>query len=359
METRESSPKTPLYQDLYNKLREKIESGFYEVGARLPSEKDLIEEYGVSRITSKHALDQLVMEGYIRRQAGRGTFVESRIGQKPAAMKRSSGGPVGVIIEQLSPGFGGEILMGIEQVLSQAGPGMMVKFSHGDMQREAECIHELLAAGVQGLILMCAYNENYSPDVMKLSLEGFPMVFIDRRLKGLPVPYVGTDHYSCARELTRALIGEGHTEMALAMFESTHPITSAEERMEGFTHCCLEHNLLCGSKRIVLTRDLSQEGWNENILRIRAFLAQNPATTALMALTVRGAVLLMHAVQGTGVTTVASFDGPANSFQTPCRLIYMEQDQSGIGQKAAQTILQLMNGQETSQCIFVPSSLHN
>lgn len=359
MDIRESSPKTPLYQDLYNKLREKIVTGFYEVGEKLPSEKDIIEEYGVSRITSKHALDQLVSEGYIHRQAGRGTFVKSRTGIKPAVRPPRITGLIGVIMEQLSPGFGGDILVGIEQILSAAGHTMALKFSHGDIQREAECIRELMEAGAQGIILMCAYNEIYSPEVMRLSLDGFPMVFIDRRLKGLPVPYVGTDHYACTREMTEALLQEGHTELALAMFEAPHHTTSAEERVEGFTQCCFEHNLPCGNRRIFLRRERTQEAWDENILRIRAFLAENPGTTALMALSVRVAVLLMHAAQGTAVQTVASFDGPANSFQVPCRLIYMEQDQLSIGRSAAECLTQLMDGLPTDAQILIPSRFHN
>ena len=52
-----SSGKNPLYIELYLNLKNKIENGEYKVGMKLPSEKELAEEHGVSRITSKHALD--------------------------------------------------------------------------------------------------------------------------------------------------------------------------------------------------------------------------------------------------------------------------------------------------------------
>lgn len=44
-------------------------------GSRLPAEKDLCIEFGVSRITLRHAVDGLVQNGWLRREHGRGTFV--------------------------------------------------------------------------------------------------------------------------------------------------------------------------------------------------------------------------------------------------------------------------------------------
>ncbi len=65
----------PLYYQLGGLLREKIISGEYPVEARIPTEADLVREYGVSRITVRQALGALEKEGLIRREAGRGTFV--------------------------------------------------------------------------------------------------------------------------------------------------------------------------------------------------------------------------------------------------------------------------------------------
>lgn len=72
------SSRIPLYYQLENVLREKITSGFYCGGERLPTEIDLIEEYKVSRITVRQALAALAIEGLIERKQGRGTFVADR-----------------------------------------------------------------------------------------------------------------------------------------------------------------------------------------------------------------------------------------------------------------------------------------
>lgn len=65
----------PLYQQLAARLRRQIADGVYRPGDRLPSEAELCAQFGVSRITVRAALDQLVDAGLLWRQRGKGTFV--------------------------------------------------------------------------------------------------------------------------------------------------------------------------------------------------------------------------------------------------------------------------------------------
>lgn len=78
----------PLYHRLYVILRERIVNGSYRVGETLPTEAELMERYGVSRITAKRAFDELSAEGLVERKRGRGTTV-TRTGAL-----RSGGGPI-------------------------------------------------------------------------------------------------------------------------------------------------------------------------------------------------------------------------------------------------------------------------
>lgn len=65
----------PLYHQLRELLREKIESGEWQPGYRLPTESELTVEFGVSRGTVRQAMQLLENQGLVERSQGRGTFV--------------------------------------------------------------------------------------------------------------------------------------------------------------------------------------------------------------------------------------------------------------------------------------------
>jgi GntR family transcriptional regulator len=69
----------PLYQRLEEGLRHAIESGGLKPQQALPSERDLAEDFAVSRITVRKALEGLVGSGLLVRRQGAGTFVAGRV----------------------------------------------------------------------------------------------------------------------------------------------------------------------------------------------------------------------------------------------------------------------------------------
>ena len=64
-----------LYHQLARTLRERIIAGQYLAGEKIPTEPQLCEEFGMSRITVRQAVTILENEGMVQRQQGRGTFV--------------------------------------------------------------------------------------------------------------------------------------------------------------------------------------------------------------------------------------------------------------------------------------------
>lgn len=68
----------PLYYQLQNALRQRIESGQWSPGERLPGERELARLFSVSRTTVREALDALEEDGLIFRRHGEGTFVAHR-----------------------------------------------------------------------------------------------------------------------------------------------------------------------------------------------------------------------------------------------------------------------------------------
>ena len=71
--------RAPLYQQLQRALRDAITENRLTADEALPPERDMAEEFGVSRITVRKALDALVGEGLLIRRQGAGTFVAARV----------------------------------------------------------------------------------------------------------------------------------------------------------------------------------------------------------------------------------------------------------------------------------------
>jgi len=64
-----------LYLQLYEILRKKIESSEWAIGSQIPTEEELCKTFNVSRATVRTAVLELVRQGYLKRQQGKGTFI--------------------------------------------------------------------------------------------------------------------------------------------------------------------------------------------------------------------------------------------------------------------------------------------
>lgn len=75
MPTLERSNPLPLYYQLKEALKQQIIAGHLAPHAAIPSEPELVSSYHVSRATVRQALSELVREGLLYREHGRGTYV--------------------------------------------------------------------------------------------------------------------------------------------------------------------------------------------------------------------------------------------------------------------------------------------
>ena len=69
---------SPIYIKIHNEIRQRIEDGEWAVGDRIPAERELAEQFGVSRMTLRQAIQTLVDEGLLERHIGAGTFVHDQ-----------------------------------------------------------------------------------------------------------------------------------------------------------------------------------------------------------------------------------------------------------------------------------------
>lgn len=65
----------PIYIKIHDEIKEKIENNYWQIGDRLPSERELALFFGVSRMTLRQAIQALSDEGILERKIGSGTYV--------------------------------------------------------------------------------------------------------------------------------------------------------------------------------------------------------------------------------------------------------------------------------------------
>jgi GntR family transcriptional regulator len=68
----------PIYHQLEEYIKQQIENGSLEEESVIPSEREYAERFQISRMTVRQAINNLVSEGYLNRQKGRGTFVTKK-----------------------------------------------------------------------------------------------------------------------------------------------------------------------------------------------------------------------------------------------------------------------------------------
>lgn len=80
---------TPRYLQLAQLMRQRIARGQWPQGHRLPSLDELVEEFGVARVTVRQAVDMLARDGLLSPQQGRGTFVTGQASERWLSVQTS------------------------------------------------------------------------------------------------------------------------------------------------------------------------------------------------------------------------------------------------------------------------------
>lgn len=236
-----NSKRQPLYRNIYRHLVEQIHSGSYLPGDRIPSEKELSRQFKVSRITTKHALEILSGEGKIVRVPGKGSFVAepSRQVELEKGAYKQPANLIGCIMADFDDSFGVRVLQGIERRAGEFDFQVALHLSR-DVASEEQAIDSLLRIGTRGIIIMPCHGEHYNSAILKLVLDKFPLVFVDRNLRGLAASSVATDNVAAARLGVNHLIELGHRSICFVSSSPVHTST-IEERLEGFVESHAEH----------------------------------------------------------------------------------------------------------------------
>lgn len=289
------SEKSFLYQRIYQDLLGRIVSGDLSAGSRLPTEMQLKDEYGVSRITSKKALNMLAENGYAVRRPGLGTFVLGADAKdRPAAPplpirhKPLQQKTMGLVMERIDESYGLTLFYEIDRQAEALGYRLIFLLSYGNQQRESSALRFLSEEGAGGLMIMPTHGRHYNTDLLRLVLDGYPVVLVDRRLHGIPASAVYTDNVQGCFDLTEHLVQKGHRRIGFVMLPAGEAL-SLDDRLTGYQKALSQHGIP-PEDQWVLQAGLSTNPSHENpegaasdIAQVKAYLQRNPHLTAIIA----------------------------------------------------------------------------
>lgn len=348
-------------------MKNRIDSGEFEFGQRLPKEAELGEEYSVSRSTIHRALESLENLGYVESRKRGGTYV-----RKEPREKRHL---VALIFDRVAKNFdfpSSEMIDGIKETLGDQY-GLVLCDSKDSIEREANFLSRM-SRETDGIICFPIADQRDGTFLEKLHASGFPLVVVDR----IPLGYKGSSVISDDRLATiasiRMLRDHAHSHIGFLGFHK-ETVSSAMGRYRAFLEAmddCFgidaEHLVRWIGREFEMNGDLLQKAVDDIVFS----LVKGPEqVTAVYCIQDDVALRVMRAADQFEIKVpeeleiVAINEWPPLELRRPWDMHRIVRRKFRIGTAAASLLLEQMNDPkvESQTCRieadFIPSSPQN
>jgi len=349
-------------------VKEKIYSGEWVTGEKIPSEKELAEMFKVSSITSKRALRELQVMKLIDSKKGVGSFV-APISRDTRDNKANS--VVSLVIPRGTTGFEVvDMISGASDFLQSKDCFLSLHIVSCNAEAEREILLNLARKQTGGIILAPYMSSANSAVVSTIKMNGTPVVTVGQSYEGIPVSSVVSDNFSGGFISTEHLIKNGHKNIA---FLSNIPIadsSSARERYLGFSAALQKYGIKNEFENNLLDT-LCEEQWASEIKSIKDhekqsdfyinFLKKLKAknVTALVCSCDFFAYLLIYLCKKIGYSvpddfSVTGFDKMDIPYEVAQPVTTIEQDFYSLGYKSAEEVWNMISTDAESRSITVP-----
>ncbi|MDF2646954.1 MAG: GntR family transcriptional regulator [Paenibacillus sp.] len=355
----------PLYLQIQEHFKQLIQLGALEENDKFPTEKQLMEQFGVSRMTVSNALTQLAKDGWIYRIPGRGSFVspESRtqvnesvenkqletMDVKEQDERASYRKMIGFVLPLLEDFFAIRLLKGINSVLENTDYYVSIVLTHNSKEREKEAIQELIKNGAVGLIIFPIDAETYNEEILVLKLRKFPFVLIDRYLPGFDTHCVCSDNWMSAQLAVNHLWELGHRDIAIC---SDIPISTVtvDERIRGYMEALKQKGSMINPALIMTDFQVVDKIPVEKHPLYHDL--KNRKATAYLTLNLKLGLTVASIVKKLGMNvprdlSIITYDNPSSELDGNPAFTHIDQHEQVIGAKSAELLLKLLNNQES------------
>ncbi|WP_213647378.1 substrate-binding domain-containing protein [Paenibacillus lautus] len=352
-----ANDRIPLYQQIQDYIRHVIAAENMKPGDRIPTEKELMDQFHVSKITVANALTGLANEKLIARVPGKGSFVAeeadfSSAGQSSTtSLKGRDGklatGMIGVIMPTIHDYFAIRLIEGIQEALNHEGYRSMIMLTDGKLEKEKDAIKELKALGAEGLLIFPVDEENYNEEILGMKLSGFPFVLIDRYLPGVETHYIAADGRRGTRLAVEHLWELGHRDIAICSDSPLQTVT-VQERIEGYIDALKDKGALINPAHMITDfKPLSvlKDAEAHPLYRY----IRNRMVTAYISLNGRLGVQIYQMAKQAGLNvpedvSIVSFDDPTSIVEEFSIFTHVKQFEWDMGYQAAGKLLEVLRG---------------
>jgi len=337
-------------------LRERIRSGVYETGERLPSERVLEEDLNVDRRSVRSAIERLEAEGLLERRPNCRPIVNAS-----AIQPESIPVPPGLAASRLialvmwhggAVDFAGtaqqRVFWGMNEVLGESGyhgvfldVGQSISGTYQlNAEREAEHLSYALNHGFGGVVFYPqAYNSNR--ELIQEMSRHMPLVLLDRLIPGVRTDFVGSENRQATAEATWHLINKGHSR--IGFITSGEFINTVQERLTGYLDA-LREAFPVEPYELILTPPLvNSKSWP--MLDAICSLPERERPTAIICVNNIEAVrvanhLAKHNLSVPEDVSLIGFDNIERTLPNGVSLTTIAQPFEEIGKAAAKLIIQ-------------------
>ncbi len=358
-----------LHEMIQNDIIEKIQKGIYKAGDRIPSEKDIVEEYHVSRITATKALTELSLNGYIYRVQGKGSFANplgkqfrpGELSVVPQMLNADGPHKIGLIIPEFYDYHSGNIISSIIKTLQYPEYFVDIVLNRSNAMEEY-ALDYFLKSNFSGVILFPSDCEFYSEIILRMHLNKFPLVLIDRTFPGISCNSVTANNKAGAILATEHLLSLGHRNIAF-IADSTYKEQITSIRYNGYIHTILDHELKAITYENFFHSDLAEKMQMDFVQEVKG-----GNITAIVASNSHVGLRIYTLCKENGIRipedlSIICFDNP-NLYQQEKSdfFTYVDQDSVTMGHQAGIILQEAMSGtrkDECSQIILEPKLVVN
>ena len=350
----------PLYLQIKNALKNKIESGELHVGDQVGTQQELAAQFNVSLITVKKAIAELVAEGLLVSRVRKGTFVAEWQRKRKELSPHKT---IGLVLRDVQHQFFSLIIHSVEERAYELGFNVLLSNSSGSIEKEENQISHFKRLGVDGLIIASlSFEYKATPFVQKLHDENFPYVMVSY-IHDPDYWYVGTNHELGGYLATEHLLKLGYKSIGCLHIGKGNLLS--EIRKNGYALALQEYDRPFDSHLIYYlagnTTEIAADRYALGYKFGQRFISLDQKPDALFVYNDATALGLEHSLVEWGLSipddvAIVGFDDVMLAQYAPVPLTTIRQPTNRIGRAAVDVIQKRIEGSDVgNRTIFKPS----